>query len=227
LHGNTSAVILPTGAIGSVSSTKAQGHLRINGGCNFVDDPALDSRLAQPLWLPLPSTVVRLSEDDDGDSAMQFSLWRLPGRKNLLHDGRKLHLTSELGSSRVRIALSTKLREGGSFAFLLPAGTDARAAWAATSRLRAVLSGRQVARPTVCARRPTPMGLLHMRALQALDGTLCGASQREIAVVLFGAHVVAQKWHADGELRARIRYLIHRAYALMNGGYRRLLDGGR
>jgi hypothetical protein len=67
------------------------------------------------------------------------------------------------------------------------------------------------------------MGLLHMRALQALDGALSGASQREIAVVLFGADVVAQKWHADSELRARIRYLIRRASALMNGGYCRLL----
>jgi hypothetical protein len=62
-----------------------------------------------------------------------------------------------------------------------------------------------------------------MRALQALDGVLAGASQREIAVVLFGSEVVTEKWHSDGELRARVRYLIRRASALMNGGYRRLL----
>jgi hypothetical protein len=67
------------------------------------------------------------------------------------------------------------------------------------------------------------MGLLHTRALQALDGVLAGASQREIAVALFGANVVAGKWYADGELRARVRYLIRRANAFMNGGYRRLL----
>jgi hypothetical protein len=69
------------------------------------------------------------------------------------------------------------------------------------------------------------MGLLHMRALQALDGVLSGASQREIGIVLFGPNVVAQKWHADGELRARVRYLIRRATALMNGDYCRLLNG--
>jgi hypothetical protein len=67
------------------------------------------------------------------------------------------------------------------------------------------------------------MGLLHMRALQALDGVLSGASQREIATVLFGLDVVVQKWHADGELRARVRYLIRRAGVLTNGGYRKLL----
>jgi hypothetical protein len=69
------------------------------------------------------------------------------------------------------------------------------------------------------------MGLLHMRALQALDGALTGASQREIAVALFGAEVVSQEWHADGEFRARIRYLIRRASALMNGDYCSLLHG--
>ena len=62
-----------------------------------------------------------------------------------------------------------------------------------------------------------------MRALQALDGAHSGASQREIAIALFGADVVAHKWHADGELRARVRYLIHRASALTKGGYRSLL----
>jgi hypothetical protein len=125
----------------------------------------------------------------------------------------------------VRLLLSTGLWDGGAFAFVVPAGADARSVWAASARVRAILSARRVQRPSLTARRPTHMGLWHMRALQALDGALSGASQREIAVALFGVDSVARNWHADSELRARIRYLIRRARALMNGGYRRLLHG--
>lgn len=197
----------------------------IIGGCNFVEDPALDAREVQPQWFPSPSSVVRLIDVDEDDRNTRFSLWRIPGRKTLLHDGRQLHLTSEIGSSRLRLLLSTGLCEGGSLAFVVSAGADVHSAWAASARVSVLLSTRRSPRARRATRRPTHMGLLHMRALQALDGALSGASQREIAVVLFGADVVARNWHADGELRARIRYLIRRASALMNGGYCRLLHG--
>jgi hypothetical protein len=166
-----------------------------------------------------------LTETEENEGVARFSLWHLPGRKTLLHDGRQLHLTSEIGSSRVRLLLSTGLWDGGSFAFVVPAGADARSAWAASARVRAILSAGRMPRQRVAGPRPTHMGLLHMRALEALDGALCGASHREIAVALFGADSVARAWHADSELRARIRYLVRRASALMNGGYRRLLRG--
>jgi hypothetical protein len=199
----------------------------IIGGCNFVEDPALDAREVQPQWLPSPSSVVRLIDVDEDDRNTRFSLWRIPGRKTLLHDGRQLQLTSEIGTSRLRLCLSTGLCDGISFAFVVPAGADVRNAWIASAGVRVLLSTRRPIWARRPARGPTHMGLLHMRALQALDGALCGASQREIAVVLFGADLVAQKWHADGELRARIRYLIRRASTLMNGGYHRLLHGRR
>jgi hypothetical protein len=129
----------------------------------------------------------------------------------------------ELQSSSLRLLLSAGLCDGGSFAFVVPAGSDVRSAWAASARVRAMMSSRRPPRARRDARGPNSMGLLHMRALQALDGVLSGASQREIAIVLFGRDVVAQKWHADGELRARVRYLIRRAGVLTNGGYRGLL----
>ena len=216
---------MPTVAIGLASDVARRRGPRANGGCNFVEDPTLDAREVQPHWLPSPSSVVRLTESDDRDGAARFSLWHIPGRKTLLHDGRQLYLTSRLGSSYLRLLLSTGLCDGGSFAFVVPAGSDVRSAWAASARVRVLMSTRRAPRARRDARGPTPMGLLHMRALQALDGVLSGASQREIGIVLFGPNVVAQKWHADGELRARVRYLIRRATALMNGDYCRLLNG--
>jgi hypothetical protein len=64
---------------------------------------------------------------------------------------------------------------------------------------------------------------MHMRSLQAVDGIAAGASQRAIAIVLYGAARVFHDWHADSELRAQVRHLIRRGSELVHGGYRRLL----
>ena len=61
-------------------------------------------------------------------------------------------------------------------------------------------------------------GVEHARAL---DGTLAGASLRDVAEGLFGVDAVAADWYADSALRARVRRLVHRGDALMRGGYRR------
>ena len=58
--------------------------------------------------------------------------------------------------------------------------------------------------------------------MQALDGTLSGASLRTIASVLYGTDAVSNDWHADSDLRARVRRLVQRGKTLMRGGYRRL-----
>ena len=72
--------------------------------------------------------------------------------------------------------------------------------------------------------RPDRIALLHMRSLQTVDGLDAGATQREIAQALFGAAVVAERWHDLGELRAQVRRLARRGRALVDGGYRRLLQ---
>src|SRR3546814_15729907 len=64
--------------------------------------------------------------------------------------------------------------------------------------------------------RPTRGAVTHLRALQALDGALAGASHREIATVLFVEAEVAARWSPDSELRAQVRSLVQRGRALMN-----------
>lgn len=64
--------------------------------------------------------------------------------------------------------------------------------------------------------------------LRALDGSLAGASYREIAMALIGAGRVQASWHNDNNhLKNRIRRAVQRGRALMSEGYRRLLAGGR
>lgn len=60
--------------------------------------------------------------------------------------------------------------------------------------------------------------------LQVLDGSLQGASHREIALVMFGAERVARDWSRPGShLRDHIRRAVQRGRYLMNGGYLELL----
>ena len=65
-----------------------------------------------------------------------------------------------------------------------------------------------------------PRGARLTFVLQALDGFLAGASQREIADALFGAERVRADWSDPGDhLRDRVRRAIRRGRTLMNGGY--------
>ncbi|MFX9664910.1 hypothetical protein ABTO78_19840, partial [Acinetobacter baumannii] len=62
-------------------------------GLRLLEDPALDARDAHPAWLPGHDAVVQLYPDADPPvDAELFSLWRIPGHKQLLHDGKGLVL---------------------------------------------------------------------------------------------------------------------------------------
>jgi hypothetical protein len=71
---------------------------------------------------------------------------------------------------------------------------------------------------------PTYLGERLKRVLRALDGDFAGASQRRIAVMLFGQEHVDNEWCAVGRpLRDKVRRTIHRGHDLMRGGYRSLI----
>ncbi|WP_353642538.1 DUF2285 domain-containing protein [Mesorhizobium sp. WSM2239] len=61
--------------------------------------------------------------------------------------------------------------------------------------------------------------------IRALDGSLAGASHRDIAQAVFGKGRVRADWmHPGDHLRDHIRRAVRRGRALMNGGYRDFLD---
>jgi hypothetical protein len=60
--------------------------------------------------------------------------------------------------------------------------------------------------------------------LRALDARLRGASDREIAIMLFGEDRVQADWRHE-HLRDQVRRSVRRGRHLMNGGYRSLLGG--
>jgi hypothetical protein len=127
----------------------------------------------------------------------------------------------------IRMELAPRLRDGMPFGYAMAAGARVAEYHRA---LDAVIDVMRPGKGIVGARtrpRAKRSALVHMRALQAYDGAVVGASQREIAQVLFGDAAVAGKWQSDGELRAQVRYLIARARAYVSGGYIKLLEARR
>lgn len=121
-----------------------------------------------------------------------------------------------------RIALGHGLCDGCPFALAIAADHHTRERWRSAESFLAAMADSKNNR-SIALERPDRTGLINMRSLQALDGFLAGASEREIASVIFGATIVARSWHSDSDLRANVRYLIKRGRACMNGGYRKLL----
>jgi hypothetical protein len=75
-------------------------------------------------------------------------------------------------------------------------------------------------------RKPTQQVLRLRECLIALDSWLAGASDRDIAIRLYGQETVAAHWRrGDDSLRARTRRRIARGLRLMHGEYRNLLQG--
>ena len=178
-------------------------------GLRLLEDPALDARDAHPAWLPGHAAVVQLYPDaDPPQDAATFAFWRIPGHKQLLHDGRGLALIARSPGHCLRFTLAPGLEDGMAVAYAHRGDAAAPA-----HVLHAALAA---AKP-----RPTPTALLELHSLQAIDATLAGASLREVAEGLFGVDAAAD-WYSDGGLRSKVRRLVHRGDALMRGGYRRL-----
>ena len=193
---------------------QAAQHAALRWGLRLLEDPALDARDAHPAWLPGHDAVVQLHPDaDPPPGAATFDFWHIHGHKQLLHDGKGLALIARSPGHCARFALAPGLEDGMAVAYARRGGGGA----AAPTR------GATLA---TAGPRPTPAAMLELHTLQALDATLACASLRDVAEGLFGADAVVTDWHADGDLRARVRRLVRRGNALMRGGYRRLAQLG-
>ncbi|MCH4579943.1 DUF2285 domain-containing protein [Achromobacter xylosoxidans] len=193
-------------------------------GLRLLEDPALDARDAHPAWFPDHDGVVQLYPDaDPPPDAYAFAFWRVPGRKHLIHDGKRLVLVSRWPGCCLRLALAPGLEDGMAYLYATRACATPCARYRALMAELDKLAVLPDSMPAAVARsRPTLAAVQELHTLQALDATLAGASLREIAEGLFGVDAVATDWHADSALRARVRRLVRRGEALMRGGYRSL-----
>jgi len=190
-------------------------------GLRVLEDPALDARTAQPAWFPDHDAVVQLYPDaDPPPDALIFEFWRIPGDKRLIHDGKRLMLITHGPGYCVRLAFAPGLSDGMAYVYAIRACITTYPRYQAlVAELDKLAAGVVLA---VVKPRPSSTSLLELHTLQALDATLAGASLRETAEGLFGTDTVVAGWYTDGGLRSKVRRLVRRGKALMDGGYRRL-----
>lgn len=196
-------------------------------GLRLLEDPYLDARDAHPAWFPDHPELIHLYPDvDPMPDSVAFDFWRLPGSKSLVHDGRRLLLTTRWPGCCLRLTVAPGLEQGMAYVHAVRACASPCALMAELDKLEMVADAAPLA---VVRCRPSPTALLELHTLQALDATLAGASLREVAAGLFGPATVTGGWHVDGGLRSKVRRLVRRGRELMHVGYRRLaqLDGHR
>lgn len=193
-------------------------------GLRLLEDPDVDARDAHLAWFPDHDTVLQLYPDaDPPPNADIFEFWRIPGRKHLIHDGRRLVLVAQQLGCCLRAVLTPALEEGMAYVHALRARPAPYVGYRAlVGELEKLDRLKRVVTFGLAKPRPSSSSLLELHTLQALDGTLAGASLRTIATVLYGTDAVSKDWHADSDLRARVRRLVQRGKTLMHGGYRRM-----
>ena len=198
-------------------------------GLAALIDPTLDARQVSPVWaiddFP-PVMLVRdqmLCEQANLPELRRFSLWSLAGRKSLVAEGAGIHLVVRSSKRAMQVRIGDRLNEGDQFAYQIPPICDDQAAWSALVALREIMCETRGGKQN-SAERPGRADFMHAHALQALDGAKAGASQRQLALAIFGRACVGSNWQADSALRAQVRYLIRKARALMNGQFYRLIE---
>ena len=133
-------------------------------GLRLLEDPALDARDAHPAWFPDHDAVVQLLPDaDPPPEADAFEFWRVPGRKQLIHDGKRLVLVSHWPGCCLRLALAPGLEDGMAYLYATRACAAPCARYRALAAGLDALSAATVAAPAAAARsRPTPAAVLEL-----------------------------------------------------------------
>ena len=192
-------------------------------GLRLLEDPGLDARDAHPAWFPDHDAVVQLYPDaDPPPDAHTFEFWRIPGRKQLTHDGKRLVLVSHWPGCCVRLALAPDLEDGSAYLYATRACATPCARYRTLAAKLDALSAATVATPVATARSaprpPRCWNCIPASARRDPRGSLLARGGRRS--VRRGCR--RADWHKDSALRARVRRLVRRGDELMHGGYRRL-----
>jgi hypothetical protein len=130
------------------------------------------------------------------------------------------HVLIADGDQRLRFAVvgGDLLQGPAGLGFVLP-GPEAGGAWIDAVRRLVVL--RDTGRLPRAARTSRARAARWMEAVRAFDARRSGASQREIARLIFGEARVAADWNGPSDyMRMRVQRLVRSAEQLVAGGYR-------
>jgi len=191
------------------------------------EDPDFDGRVANVFWRRqacrhvLPLTATAESADGEGHP---LSLEHLHCRVAVHRHADRCHvLFAESGRSlQLEISGDANIDQGILLTPALPPPGMGAPRLLAIRRLADLMTHGQL-RPSLYP--PERRAPRLARVLQALDGSLAGLPQRDIAIALFGEARVERDWHhPHNYLRDHVRRAIIYGRELMEGGYRRLLS---
>lgn len=131
-----------------------------------------------------------------------------------------LHLSYATGNGQIHVVVLGSLQPGQPISVIIPLDASGLDRIEALTRLWRSLHGHKVpseTRITAQQRRR----IKHM--LRAVDGRINDAGYREIAEVIFGVERVASEPWKTSPLRDVVLDLVKDGFALIDGGYRKLL----
>lgn len=188
------------------------------GGCDFAADPELPAPKARVFWQPCADPAVVILSLAPSVLTGNSSFPNLPqAHETHAQDG--THLLLEPGTSH-RLQLLRTGPEGAAHAALIPLDADGFLRLEAVYRLLASAHGRKL---------PPDSRLTHQRLrraqlmLRAHDGREAGATQREIAKVLYRLPPMSRDEWQSASQRYAVMALLRDARKMVEGGYRALL----
>jgi hypothetical protein len=190
-------------------------------------DPDRSAGDTAVFWRPeLLAAIVRLRRARAGldDPRVRFEPERWPGRRATHRDEDGLHIIVAAAGAEHRLWLPAGDAPPEGEPLEAALDLDAYTVDQAEAVLRFL---KLVADPPVPTGKRRPAGgpppKRLAQTLQALDGSLAGASYRQIAAAVFGEQRVRDDWGPTSSLKQATIYLVESARALMEGGYRGLL----
>lgn len=190
-------------------------------GLRFGADPKLDIDQQAVMWLPQCWTAALHVRPACAQLAFDpLDLGRFTSDPDAVirRDGEDMILSRR----SVRHQLWLEDYQSGAMAVVLPLDRlfDARlaAAWRLWRELRGLSPGPEPLPLSAYARRQLVM------VVRLLDAEHGGASEREMAAVVLDAVTTSRREWMGSDARSRLRRLLRKGHALLNGGYLRLLN---
>ncbi|HAP12771.1 MULTISPECIES: DUF2285 domain-containing protein [Alphaproteobacteria] len=176
---------------------------------------------AQVIWLPQEDTsAIVLGPPPDIPSASADPQPTIDAAVSV-DVGSETHLVLDLGNGqRVALVHPSETRPAKSLGAFIPLGLEGFDRLQSVARLLSALHGRAIPPDTRLTRQQRAR---LCRMLQAFDGHRAGATQQEIAQVIFRIGALGRDdWQASSARHAT-KALLRDARAMMVGGYRTLL----
>lgn len=191
-------------------------------GLTLLEDPEVPAHTSKIFWqCDAIAGLLRAGARTQPDNHVApYDLWSEPGRKAIAFDGDEAQLLIRTARADHRLFFEepADIADSIPLELRLDAPDGDRRQFDAARRFLFERSRERHPPLPIHPRAP-----LMMQMLQTIDGRANGASQREVAQVLFGPDTVASEWNVSDRLKARVRYLEKRGRFFVEGGYRKFL----